>query len=194
MSKYTYGGKEYERVEVFNGDVIIQAFVLMSEDQLKAQDKFPFYRTYTQKNMYGYLVPPACNVGVFRKKDEHWHIFSANDLRKELKRPVFLNYNEATKRFEERFNYLGNYELGRAIKGLSIGLLCVIILYLIAHILSVNGLLGFFVLPLDSTVVSIFVMLMCLLLIPPVIPYIRSLNIGNVGIELKDLNRTKSKK
>ena len=46
---YRYGGKDYDKVEVLNGEAIIQAFVLMSKEHCESLDKFPFYRTYFQR-------------------------------------------------------------------------------------------------------------------------------------------------
>ena len=103
--------------------------------------------------------------------------------------PTLLDYNKAKERFAKRFSYLGNDELRKTIKRLSIGLLCVVILYAIAHIMSINGFLGGLIIPLDATAISIFIILVCLLLIPPLIPYIRSLTVGHVGIELRDQNK-----
>lgn len=186
---YRYDGKEYDKVEVMDNELIIQAFVLMSKNHCSDLVKFPFYRTYSQRNTYGYLVLPACNVTVYDESNDIWHVYSANNLRVELSNPSFLNYEKAKERFEKRFNYLGNYELWKRIKMMSIGLLCVVILYVTAHILSINGLLGDFNIPLDATSVSIFIIMVCLLLIPPLIPYIRSLTVGHVGIELRDQNK-----
>ena len=183
---YRYDGKEYDRVEVLDNELIIQAFVLMSEKHCSDLVKFPFYRTYSQRNTYGYLVLPACNVAVYDESNDIWHIYSANNLRVELSNPSFLNYEKAKERFEKRFNYLGNYELWKIIKRLSIALLCIVVLYAIAHIMSINGLLGGLIIPLDATAISFFVILVCLLLLPPLIPYIRSLTVGSVGLELRD--------
>lgn len=191
---YRYDEKDYGRVEILEDELIIQAFVLLSEDHCRQLDKFPFYRTYSQRNTYGYLVSPACNVAVYDEKNGKWHFYSPSNLRAELTSASLLNYDNAKERFEKRFNYLGNEKIWKTIKMLSMVLLCIIVLYVVAHVLSVNGCLGAFTLPLDATVVSIFVILMCLLLIPQLIPYIRSLNIGNVGIEMKEQNSQKGKK
>ncbi len=191
---YRYDEKDYDRVEVMDNELIIQAFVLMSKNHCSDLVKFPFYRTYSQRNTYGYLVQPACNVAVYDESNDIWHIYSANNLRVELSNPSFLNYEKAKERFEKRFNYLGNYELWKRIKRMSIALLCIVVLYAIAHIMSINGLLGGLIIPLDATAISTFIILVCLLLIPPLIPYIRSLNIGNVGIEIKGPNSHKEKK
>ena len=191
---YRYDGKEYDRVEILEDELIIQAFLLMSEDHCLQLDKFPFYRTYSQRNTYGYLVTPACNVAVYDEKNDKWHFYSPSNLRVELTGASLLNYDKAKERFEHRFNYLGNEKIWTTIKRLSLVLLCIIVLYVVAHILSVNGYLGAFTIPLDATVVSIFVILVCLLIIPQLIPYIRSLNVGNVGIEIKDPSIHKGKK
>ena len=191
IGKNTYrcGGKDYDRVEVMDGELIIQAFVLMSGQHCENLDKFPFHRTYYQRTVYGFIVNPACNVAVYDEEHNKWHIHGTNNLRQELTSPTLLDYNKAKERFAKRFSYLGNDELRKTIKRLSIGLLCVVILYAIAHIMSINGFLGGLIIPLDATAISIFIILVCLLLIPPLIPYIRSLTVGHVGIELRDQNK-----
>ena len=185
---YRYDGKDYDRVEVLWGDLIIQAFVLMSKDHCLQLDKFPFYRTYSQQNEYGYLVQPACNVVVYEGNDTKyiWHIHNASNLRAEVTHPGFLNYEKAVNRYRRRFEYLGNKKLYDRIKMLSIILLAVFVLYVVAHILSVNGIMGNVSIPLDASIISTFIIVICLLLIPPLMPYIRSLGIGSVGIEIKD--------
>ena len=147
--------------------------------------KFPFYRTYSQRSQYGYLVPPACNVAVYGS-DDMWHIHNAANLRVELKSPGFLNYDKAADRFEKRYKYLGNKCLYKAVQWISIVLLFVILLYFVAHILSTNGQLGEVIIPLDAAVISLFVIIVCLLLLPVLLPYIRSLSVGVVGFDFKE--------
>ena len=185
-TKYRYDGKDFGRVEIMDGGFIIQAFVLMRKDSFPTSEKFPFYRTYGQRNTYGYLMPPACNVVTFDEKYNTWHIHNASNLRVEITRASFLNYEEARKRFERRLDYFGNAELAKTIRCRAIVSIVVVLLYLVAHILSDNGLLGHFNLPFDATIMTAFIVVTVLLLLPPLIPYIRSVAIGNVGLNLTE--------
>lgn len=185
QNTYRYDGKNYGRVEVLDGGFIIQAFVLMDKKDFPSSGKFPFYRTYTQRNTYGYLMPPACNVVSCDSKGK-WHIHSASNLRSEITRTGFLNYKEAANRFEKRLDYFGNAELAKRIKCRAICSIVAVLLYVVAHILSLNGVLGEAVLPLNTTIMTAFVAIIVLLLLPPLIPYIRSVAIGNVGLNLTE--------
>lgn len=182
---YKYEGKEYGRVEVLSDGYVIQAFVLMSAEHCRKLDKrFPFYRTYSQWNDYGFLTPPACNVAVFRPELEEWEIHSSSDLRLELTSPTFLNYDAAVERFNRRLAYVGNKKLKSVVSRLSFSFLAIVAIYVTAHIVSANGLLCDFDLPLNSAVISVFVISMILLLLPPLIPYIKSITIKGISLDL----------
>lgn len=182
---YKYNGKEYGRVEVFSEGRIIQSFVLMSKTHCESleKNKFPFYRTYAQWNDYGYLTPPACNVAVFNEKTDKWDIHSASDLKHEITSPTFLNYDEAVKRFNDRWEYHGNKELQRRVMYRSIISIIIVALYVAAHICSVNGVLAGVEMPLNAAVVSVLVIVVFLLLIPPLIPYLKSVTVNGFGLE-----------
>lgn len=181
---YKYDGKEYGRVEVMSEEYVIQAFVLMSPEQCKIQDKhkFPFYRTYNQWSDSGYLTPPACNVAVYYQ--DKWEIHSASDLKVELTSPNFLNYDAAVKRFNKRLGYVGNKKLRRVFKRLSIAYIIIVGLYIAAYAMSINGLLGDVKIPLNSEVIALLILIMVLLLLPPLIPYVKSITIRGLDIDL----------
>lgn len=182
---YKYDGKEYGRVEVLSDGYVIQAFVLMSAEHCRNLDKrFPFYRTYSQWNDYGFLTPPACNVAVYRPELDKWEIHNSSDLKLELTSPTFLNYDAAVERFNRRLAFVGNKKLKRVVSRLSFSYLAIVAIYVTAHILSANGLLCDFDLPLNSAVISVFVISMILLLLPPLIPYIKSITIKGISLDL----------
>lgn len=183
-SVYKYDGKEYGRVEVYNEEgIIVQAFVLMSEDQMNGYEKFPFYRTYYQRNRYGYIVNPACNVAVYDGKE--WHFRSSTNLRHEITQPDFLVYAKAVERFRERFAYLGNRELAQKITKRSFGIIAVIVVYGLAHLISINAHCSI-IIPFDSTTIKVALILIALLILPPLIPYIKSITIKDVSVELNN--------
>lgn len=182
---YKYDGNEYGRVEVLSDGYVIQAFVLMSAEHCRKLDKrFPFYRTYSQWNDYGFLTPPACNVAVFRTESNKWEIHSSSDLRLELTSPTFLNYDAAVERFNRRLAYVGNKKLKKVVSRLSFSFLAIVVIYAAAHVLSANGLFGDYYVPLNSDIVSIIVISMILLLLPPLIPYIKSVTIKGISLDL----------
>ena len=180
---YKYAGKEYARVEVVSDGYIIQAFVLMDENTCGKTDKFPFYRTYFQRNEYGYNTPPACNIAVYHPKNEKWTIHSSSDLKHELTSPSFLNYDSAVERFRKRLKNVGNENLGKLVKWFSWVYMGFLFLYFVAYLLSVNGLLGNVEIPLNTIVVIILIFILVLLLLPKLLPYIKSITIHGLGLE-----------
>lgn len=182
---YKYDGNEYGRVEVAMDGYVVQAFVLMREELCRKLDKFPFYRTYYQRNDFGYTTPPECYVVVNKGGADKWAIHSSADLRHERTALSLLNYDEAVKRFQKRIRFIGNEHLAKIIKRISVAFLIVVALYFVAHILSRNGLLFGIDIPLDITIISVFVVMMVLLLLPPLVPYIQSITLGVKGIGLE---------
>lgn len=182
---YKYDCKEYERVEIINDGAIIQAFVLMSPTHVEQIDKFPFYRTYYQRNEYGTIVTPACNVAVYNEKSGTWDIHSPKDLKHELTSPDLLNYDKAVNRFRKRFNQIGNEKLASILKRLSISAAIIIGLYFIAYFLYLNELLFGIIIPMNSYVISITIILLILVFVPPLIPYIKSIGYKDYGVEFK---------
>lgn len=182
---YKYDGKTYDRVEVFSDGHIIQAFVLMSEEDCKEPPhKFPFYRTYRQWNDYGYLTLPACNVAVKNRQTGKWEIHSASDLKHEITSPDFLNYDEAVKRFKTRWEFSGDRRFRRLTMWLSISGLIIVLLYLFAHILSVNGVFPSIEIPMNATVVTMLIVVILLLFFPWLMPYIKSISVNGFGLEI----------
>lgn len=180
---YKYDGQEYSRVEVLSGGYIIQAFVLMDKDHCRKQEKFPFYRTYSQWNDYGRLTPPACNVAVYNEFNEKWEIHSSSDLRHEITDPNFLNYDKAVERFEKRLHFFGSKKLMGRVSILSYVALGLVLLYVAAYLLSINGYLWGVFIPMDSVFAGILVLVVILILLPPLIPYLK-IKYGEVSMEI----------
>lgn len=189
---YRYDGKTYDRVEVIMGEYVIQAFVLMDDDQCKEKDKFPFYRSYYfQRNDYGYVIPPACNVAVYNTTTKHWDIHGSVDLKLELTSPDFLNYDFAVDRFNKRLYFPGSGKVWKRIIRRAWLSLIIVSMYVVAYILSSNGLLCGFDVPMNASVIGAFIIIVALLLLPPLMPYIKSISIKGCGIEFYEalLNR-----
>ena len=145
---YKYDSHEYYRVEVLSGDYVIQAFVLMSDDQCQNLDKFPFYRAYNQRNDYGFLI-------------------------NEITSSTLMNYRAAVERYMNRLKFHGNNRIVKDVSFSSLCALAIIVLYYAAHILSINGVLRNTNIPFDGSVLSILTLIAILLILPPLIPYIK---------------------
>ena len=102
----------------------------------------------------------------------------------ELTSPSFLNYDAAVKRFNKRLGYVGNKKLRRVFKRLSIAYIIIVGLYIAAYAMSINGLLGDVKIPLNSEVIALLILIMVLLLLPPLIPYVKSITIRGLDIDL----------
>lgn len=187
IGKYTYGDQGYPRVEVRNDnkDIIIQSFVIMTKEQHKNNPKFPFYRTYNQKNKYDNVVNPACFIAVDKSNDENddWEIWNAKDTKIPLYSPTLLDYQEALKRFYKRWERPGNEELYKTLRILTYVLLGALLAYLTAHLLSINDKLFGIAIPLDSTTLTILAGIAVLLILPPIMPYIKSLSFKDTKVE-----------
>ena len=170
---YKYDSHEYYRVEVLSGDYVIQAFVLMSDDQCQNLDKFPFYRAYNQRNDYGFLIPPACYIAVNTSRPDDWSIHNSSDLRHEITSSTLMNYRAAVERYMNRLKFHGNKRIVKDVSFSSLCALAIIVLYYAAHILSINGVLRNTNIPFDGSVLSILTLIAILLILPPLIPYIK---------------------
>lgn len=170
---YKYDSHEYYRIEVLSGGYVIQAFVLMSDDRCQNLDKFPFYRAYNQRNDYGFLTPPACYIAVNNSNPDDWSIHNSSDLRHELTSFTLMNYKAAVERFMNRLKFHGNKKLVKDVTFSSLCALAVIVLYYAAHILSINGVLHRINIPFNGSVFSILTLIAILLILPPLIPYIK---------------------
>lgn len=173
---YRYGDNTFERIEIINNGRIIQAFVVMDEDRYGKTPRFPFYRVYNQRNEYDESVNPACFIAVHKEKaEEGWTIWGANDTRVPMKSSSLLDYDQAVERFNRRWDSIGNMELYKTIKNFAYICCGAIILYFVAHVLSINDFLFGVVIPLDMTVAYVLASVAFLLILPPIMPYIKSL-------------------
>ena len=185
--KYRYHDEEYTRVEVLNKrKYVIQAFVIMSEEQQERKDSYKFYRSYRQKNPFGVDVNPACAIAVPDPDNEEWSFYSAADMT-EYVRDTFVNYKLACKRFDKRFGR-------KMLTGIRIALYSLLglaVLYTVLYGLSINGKLGDVIVPIDGAVVSWFVVLSALVILPIIFPYIKGLKLPGFGFELREQEKKK---
>lgn len=175
--QYRYGNNTFERIEITDNDRIIQAFVVMKEDQYNKTSKFPFYRVYNQRNKYGESVNPACFIAVHNENGDggKWTIWDAKNTRLPRGSSTLLDYNKAVERFNKRWESPGNENLYKKLKVYTFIGLGFILLYFLAHILSINGFLWGFQIPLNTVVAYVLAAIAFLLILIPIMPYIRSL-------------------
>ena len=193
---YRYGDNTFERIEIINNCRIIQAFVVMDEDRYGKTPKFPFYRIYNQSNKYEETVNPACFISVHNKKDGEgkWTIWDTKNTRLPRDSSAILDYDQAVERFNKRWDSIGNMELYKTIKNFAYICCGAIILYFVAHVLSINDFLFGVVIPWDMTVAYVLASVAFLLILPPIMPYIKSLTFKfkdtSVEIHQKKYNST----
>ncbi len=182
---YTYGDDMYPRVEVKdNNGILIQSFVIMTEVQHSGTPKFPFYRSYNQKNKYGNVVNPACFIAVNKDAGQvNWIIYDASDTRLLRNIPTLLDYDQALTRFYKRWESPGNEALYKTLRILSYICMSMMVVYLAAYILSINDRLFGIIVPLDANVLSLMAGVVILLLLPPIMPYIKSLTYKDARID-----------
>lgn len=152
---------------------IIQAFALMSDSTRCLHHLYPFYRTMHWENNGN--IYPSCSVACLDKKGD-WKIYDANDTRRD--RPdEYLNYENALSRFKSRINAAPARELNQKAKITSWVLAGVFLCYLIARIAFPH-----LDLPLDANMVTFSIVISALILLPTVLPLIKSISF--FGIDL----------
>ena len=188
---YAYGDDMYPRVEVKdNNGILIQSFVIMTEGQHSGTPKFPFYRSYNQKNKYGNVVNPACFIAVNKDAEQdNWIIYDASDTRLMRNIPTLLDYDQALTRFCKRWESPGNEVLYKTLRMLSYICLSIMVMYLVAYIISINDRLFGIIVPLDANVLSLMAGVI-LLILPPIMPYIKSLTFKDTRV---DFDKTPTK-
>lgn len=188
IGKYRYQNEIYTRIEALDKKrkYVIQAFVLMTKKQQESMNKYPFYRSYTQKNPFGVDINPSCAIAVQDEESKKWSFYSASDMT-EYTEKYYLDYKLALNRFEQRFGL-------RLIRLISIVIylcLTVSLCYFILYILSSNDLLGSIRIPFNGSIVGLFVTLAALALLPVLFPYIKGFRLPGFGVDLKTEKKAK---
>lgn len=93
----------HPRFDIRANDKYIQSFLLICEQERLNKRKYPFYRSFEQQTSNGKDVKPACFVVVYGE-DKQWHIYGCNCLDYELKNDSVVNYTEAVKKFNKRWD------------------------------------------------------------------------------------------
>ena len=156
---------------------IIQAFALMSDKERLSHRLFPFYRTMDWgKNNES--VNPACSIAT-QNNDGSWTIYDAHDSRKKRDEDC-LDYDLAQKRFRNRIDVKPVQEIGKALNYSCWGLAFLVAVYFTLSLLFPE--LSF---PVDMSVVSLFVLVAVLVVLPMIIPLIKGLSLFGIDFFFK---------
>ena len=107
--------------------------------------------------------------------------------------PTLLDYDQALTRFYKRWESPGNEVLYKTLRMLSYICLSMMVMYLVAYIISINDRLFGIIVPLDANILSLMAGVVILLLLPPIMPYIKSLTFKDTRVDF-DKTPTKGRK
>lgn len=128
-------GVSYKRIEVRDKGRVVQAFVLMPEEDRKKFKKYPFYRVYKQYASKTENVRPACYV-VSKNSENIWEVYNCNCLDLKMDENSYsriINYKEARKSFYRRWYSVPSVKKIRELRVLTIALTIIGILLITFH-------------------------------------------------------------
>lgn len=175
-------GLDVDGVIVFekegNDARVIQAFALMNDAERTTHRLFPFYRTmdWGRNNE---TVNPACSIAT-QNNDGSWTIYDAHNS-KMRRDEDYLNYGLAQKRFRNRIDVKPVQEIGKALKYSCWGLALIVAAYFVLSLIFPA--LSF---PVDMSVVSLFVLVAVLVVIPMIIPLTKGLSLLGIDFFFKN--------
>lgn len=153
---------------------VIQAFALMGDDTRVKHRLYPFYRTRNWGKGNGNVFP-SCSVAT-QGADGTWTVYDAHDTSKE-RNEDYLDYNAAVKRFQNRVDAEPGRVFNRQTKVTCWVLAALLLVYFAARLLWPS-----LSLPLDTTTILLFALVSVLVLLPSLIPFLKSLSF--FGIDL----------
>lgn len=154
---------------------IIQAFALMPEELRTKHHVYPFYRTTKWGGNNG-PVYPSCSIATM-DKDGKWTIYDAGETGRARDEDSYINYEKAKQRFEKRYTATPAMELRNKTRCISLTSAAILIAYFVARLLfpSLN-------LPLNAEVVSLFIFIVVLVMLPVLIPFITSIKVFGIDV------------
>lgn len=167
-------GCSFDGIKVFdknnaNGRVI-QAFALMSETMRKMHHVYPFYRTTKWGENNGTLFP-SCSVAT-RNEDNTWSVFDAHETKMLRDASSYIDFEKAILRFDKRLNAEPAVELRKKTRLFSWSSAGIILSYFVLSVAC-----PLLQLPFGYDVVCLFLLVVALVLLPILIPFIRSIRI-----------------
>ena len=174
-------------VNITNEDEkIIQVFVLMRDWFRERRKSYPIWKTYPQRvGTDGSEVKPAVFI-VTQTDNGKWDVYSASDtsIKKDL--DVIINYDLACDRFDLRLdarNKMG--KMLRTVKWICWVLASIMALYLILHVVTNTS--DGCVLPLTNEMVLLSGLIVCLVIVPIVLPFTKAVSVkGLVDIIVRE--------
>ncbi len=157
--------------------VAVQVFALMSEKARQMHRLYPFYRTQkwgeNNENVY-----PSCSIAV-RNDDGCWNIYDAHDSGRK-RDPSYLNHTLAVDRYYARKDSKPIRDIGEQIKWICWVLACVFAVYLILRQVFPD-----WSMPLDGGIVSVFILIAVLILLPLIIPYLEGISFFGIDLIIR---------
>lgn len=149
---------------------VIQAFALMSDIVRNMHHVYPFYRTTKWGENNGSLYP-SCSIATLDGRGD-WKIYDANETKYQRDENSYIDFEKAKLRYEKRINAAPVIELRKKTRAASWSMAGILALYfcLGRAIPSIN-------LPLGGDIVSLFVLIVVLVLLPILIPFIKGVSI-----------------
>lgn len=174
-------------VNITNEDgKIIQVFVLMRNWFREHKSSYPIWKLYPQKvGIEKSEVKPAVYI-VTQTDNGNWHVYSASDTTVKKDLDVIINYSMACDRFDLRLSASDKIgKMRKSFKRTCWMLAVIIALYLIIHaVTSFSNGCG---LPLTSEIVFLIGLIVCLVIIPIVLPYTKAVSIkGLIDIIVRE--------
>lgn len=174
-------------VKITNEDgKLIQVFVLMRNWYRERKNTYPIWKSFPQKVGTERLeIKPAAFI-VTQMDNGMWDVYSASDTSVKKDLDVIINYSMACDRFDLRLdarNKMG--KMLNTVRRVCWALAVILAVYLIAHMLTniSNGCQ----LPLTSQMVVLISLIVCLVIVPIVLPFSKTISIkGLVDIIVRE--------
>ena len=149
---------------------VIQAFALMPDTMRRLHHVYPFYRTTSWGENNGSLYP-SCSIAT-RDDKGNWKTFDARETSFLREESSYIDFEKAKLRYEKRLNAAPVTELRKKTRTASWVSAGILVMYFIVDLIfpSLN-------LPLGSDVVTLFILVVVLVLLPILIPFIRGISI-----------------
>ena len=153
---------------------VVQAFALMSNKARTLHHVYPFYRTHKWGKNNGDTFP-SCSIACQDEKGE-WKIYDARESARE-RTPEYLDFDGAVARFNKRIGAEPARELNKMVKTVCWSLATLFAIYLILRIVFPS-----IALPLDSDIILLFILISALILLPLLLPLVKSLSFYGIDV------------
>ena len=154
---------------------VIQAFALMPDNLRTKHHVYPFYRTHKWGENNGSLFP-SCSIATM-DDEGNWHVYDARETSSARDESSYISFENAKLRFEKRLNATPAMELRRKTRSIAWTSAAILIAYFISGLAFPS--LG---LPLSAPVISLFIFIVVLIILPVFIPFITSIKMFGIDV------------